>query len=104
MLKYFCKRRFFDKDEMKKMLSYENTGFSLNANVKTEAWDQDGLERLIRYCARPPFNSENIKVHNSLIHYRPPKPSHDGRLFMTLDPLDFVNWSQTCSSLNLKTY
>jgi len=90
VLKYFCKRKFFDKDEMEKMLSYENSGFSLDAKVKIEAFDKDGLERLIRYCARPPFNSENIRVHNSLINYRLPKPSHDGRLFMTIDPLDFV--------------
>ncbi len=75
---------------MKKMLSYENSGFSLDAKVKIEAFDKDGLERLIRYCARPPFKSENIRVHNSLINYRLPKASHDGRLFMTLDPLDFV--------------
>jgi hypothetical protein len=90
VLKYFCRRGFFDKDEMKKMLSYENTGFSLDAKVKIEAWDKDGLERLIRYCARPPFKSENIRMHNSLINYRLPKPSHDGRLFMTIDPLDFL--------------
>lgn len=36
-LMYFCKRGFFDKDEMKKMLSYETSGFSLNAKVKIEA-------------------------------------------------------------------
>jgi len=90
VFRYFCKRGFFDKDEMEKMLSYENTGFSLDAKVRIESWDKDGLERLIRYCARPPFKSENIRVHNSLINYRLPKPSHDGRLFMTLDPLDFL--------------
>ena len=90
VLKYFCKLGFFDKDEMNKMLSYEKSGFSLDAKVKIEAWDKDGLERLVRYCARPPFKSENIRIHNSLINYRFPKPSHDGRLFMTLDPLDFL--------------
>lgn len=90
VLGYFCKRGFFDKNEMEKMLTYENTGFSLDAKVRIESWDKDGLERLIRYCARPPFKSENIRVHNSLINYRLPKPSHDGRLFMTLDPLDFL--------------
>lgn len=89
-MKYFCKRGFFDKDEMEKMLSNENSGFSLNAKVKIESWDKDELERLIRYYARPPFKNENIRIHNSLINYRLPKPSHDGRLFMTLDSLDFL--------------
>lgn len=90
VLKYFYKQGFFDKDEMNKMLSYENSGFLLDAKVKIEAWDKDGLERLIRYCARPPFKNENIRIHNSLINYRFPKPSHDGKLFMTIDPLDFL--------------
>ena len=90
VLRYFCNRKFFDKDEMQNMLTYENSGFSLDASVKVESFDKEALERLIRYCARPPFNSENIRVHSSLINYRFPKPSHDGRLFMTLDPLDFV--------------
>ncbi len=90
VLRYFCNRKFFDKDEMQKMLAYENSGFSLDATVKIPAYDKEALERLIRYCARPPFNSENIRVHNSLINYRFPKPSYDGRLFMTLDALDFL--------------
>ncbi len=90
VLRYFCNRKFFGKDELEKMFTYENSGFSLDASVKIPSFDTETLERLIRYCARPPFNSENIRVHSSLINYRFPKPSHDGRLFMTLDPLDFL--------------
>ena len=45
VLAYFCKRKFIDKDEMMKMLSYENSGFSLDAKVKIPAFDKDGLER-----------------------------------------------------------
>ncbi len=30
------------------MLSYENSGFSLNANVRIPSWDREGFERLIR--------------------------------------------------------
>jgi hypothetical protein len=90
VLRYFCNQKFFDKDEMQNMLAYENSGFSLDASVKVESFDKEALERLIRYCARPPFNSENVRVHSSLINYRFPKASHDGRLFMTLDPLDFL--------------
>lgn len=35
------------------MLSYENSGFSLDASVKIYSCDRSGLERLVRYCARP---------------------------------------------------
>ena len=62
VLKYFCTRRFFDKEKLRKMLAYENSGFSLDATVKIEAWDVEALERLIRYCARPPFKSENTSL------------------------------------------
>jgi len=30
-------------------------GFSVDANVRIEAHERDGLERLLRYCARPAF-------------------------------------------------
>jgi hypothetical protein len=90
VLAYFCKRKFFDKDEMMKMLSYENSGFSLNAKVKIPAFDKDGLERLIRYCARPPFKSENIRLNGPWIHYRLPKPCHTGKTFIQLEPLEFI--------------
>ena len=90
VLRYFCRRGFFDKEEMMKMLSYETTGFSLNASVKVEAWDSDGLERLIRYCARAPFKSENIRFNGPWIHYRFPKVCHTGKTFMQLEPLEFI--------------
>jgi hypothetical protein len=53
VLKYFHRRGFYDKKELSTMLSYENSGFSLDAKVRIESWDREGLERLIRYCARP---------------------------------------------------
>ena len=91
VLRYFCKRGYFDKDEVEKMLAYENSGFSLNANVKIESFDKDGLERLIRYCARPPFASENLRWSGKLLIYRFPKPSHTGKTYIQLDPLDFID-------------
>ncbi len=35
-------------------------GFSLNAKVRIEATDRQGLERLFRYCARPIFAGERL--------------------------------------------
>ncbi len=75
---------------MMKMLSYETSGFSLNASVKVESWDKDGLERLIRYCARPPFKSENIRFNGPWIRYTLPKPCHTGKTSIQLDPVEFI--------------
>ena len=90
VLKMFCKRGFFDKETVEKMLYYENSGFSLDAKVKIEASDRDGLERLIRYCARPSFAGENLRLHRDMIIYRFPKPSRTGQTYIQLEPLEFL--------------
>ena len=72
------------------MLSYNQSGFSLDAKVRIESWDKDGLERLIRYCARPPFASENLRWNSHILSYRLPKPSRTGQLSMQLEPFDFL--------------
>jgi Putative transposase/Transposase zinc-binding domain len=90
VLKFFHRRGWFDKETMEKMLTYENSGFSLNAKVLVPSWDREGLERLMRYCARPPFASENLRMHGSLLVYRFPKMAHTGQTCIQLTPLDFI--------------
>jgi len=90
VLKFFKKRGWFDQDTIEKMLSYENSGFSLDASVRIEAFDRPGLERLIRYCARPPFASENLRWNGPWLEYRLPKPSRTGQISIQLEPLEFI--------------
>jgi len=72
------------------MASNENSGFSLDANVRVPSWDREGLERLIRYCARPSFVSENLRWNGPWVYYRLPKPTHTGKTFVQLEPLEFI--------------
>ncbi|MDA1040151.1 MAG: transposase [Planctomycetota bacterium] len=50
------------------MLAWENSGFSIDASVRITLIDRDvpsyfrSLERLLRYCARPPFALERLSV------------------------------------------
>ena len=37
------------------MLAWDNSGFSLDASGRIAGQDRAGLERLLRYCARPRF-------------------------------------------------
>ena len=90
VMRYFGKRGGIDKETIKRMASYENSGFSLNANVRIASWDRKSLERLIRYCARPCFASENLRWNGPWVHYRLPKPTHTGKTFIQLDPLEFI--------------
>jgi len=46
-------------------------GFSLDAAVCIEGADRAGLERLLRYCARPPFALERLEqlAHDQLVYH-----------------------------------
>lgn len=90
VLKLFKKRNLLEHDIIESMLAAENKGFSLDAKVRIEEWDRDGLERLIRYCARPSFTSENVRWNGLLVMYRLPKPGRNGETTMNLCPLDFI--------------
>ena len=39
-----------------------NGGFSVNADVAFEESDRRGAERLMRYCARPAFSGERLRL------------------------------------------
>jgi hypothetical protein len=73
------------------MIGYENTGFSLDAKVKIHSFDRGGLEKLIRYCARPSFASENLRWNGPWLTYRLPKPCHTGRGSIQLDPIELLD-------------
>jgi len=90
VLRYFGRRGWFDKNAIEKMLSNDNSGFSLDAKVRVPAWDREGLERLIRYCARPCFASQNLRWNGPWVYYRLPKPTHTGKTFIQLEPLEFI--------------
>ena len=51
--------------------------------MRIEASDRAGLERLLRYCARPPFGGQRLL-------YRLPKPRRDGCTALTLTPLELI--------------
>ena len=74
------------------MLTWEHVGFSLAASVCIAGHDQAGLERLLRYCAHPPFALERIEqVNEDRIVYRLPEPQRDGRPALSLIPLEFID-------------
>ena len=49
---------------------------------------RQGLERLLRYCARPPFAADRLEeIGPQRLIYRLPKPGPDGRAQIILSPL-----------------
>lgn len=70
ILRAFVGRGLLESFEAKGMLDYKHSGFSVDAGVCIEAQDRAGLERLLRYCARPPFAMERLRKTGSELVYR----------------------------------
>ena len=69
-------RELLEKADVKEMLAYQHSGFSVDAGVLIEADDRAALERLLRYCARPPFAMERLRKEGAELVYRWAMPSH----------------------------
>lgn len=55
--------------------------------VRIDGPDRCGLERLLRYCARPPFALQRLEpVGDDQLVYRFAKPLPDGRTELRLTP------------------
>jgi hypothetical protein len=55
ILRAFVGRGLLESCDATEMLAYQHSEFSVDAGVCIEAHDRAALERLLRYCARPPF-------------------------------------------------
>ncbi|HSH74758.1 MAG TPA: transposase, partial [Longimicrobiales bacterium] len=73
--------------------------FSVDASVRIETEDPAGIERLVRYCARPPFALERLHALDSgpalalpegRLIYRLPRPDIHGRTELLLTPLELL--------------
>jgi hypothetical protein len=82
-----------DTQTRKEMEAWEHGGgFSLDASVRIEADDRKGLERLLRYCARPPFAADRLEeLDPQRLIYRLPTPGPDGRTQIILSPLELIS-------------
>ena len=70
ILRAFVARGLLENCDAKDMLGYKHSGFSVDAGVCIEAHDRAALERLLRYCARPPFSIERLRKEGSKLVYR----------------------------------
>jgi hypothetical protein len=92
VLRWFARSGLIEPEDVREMLAWENSGFSLDAAVRVGAHDRAGLERLLRYCARPPFALERLELLDAeRVVYRLPKPQCDGTTALTLTPLELID-------------
>ncbi|MFM8291239.1 MAG: transposase [Planctomycetia bacterium] len=68
VIRWFRRAGLLDAAAAAHMLTWENSGFSVDASVQITLIDRDvpgyfqSLEHLLRYCARPPFALERLSV------------------------------------------
>ncbi|MES9856675.1 MAG: transposase [Sedimenticola sp.] len=94
VLRLFVRRGVLSTDDAEQMQTWQNGGgFSLNAEVRIEATDRRGLERLFRYCARPIFAGERLRWQevDEMLIYQLSNPRHDGQTLLRLTPMKFLN-------------
>jgi len=99
-LRYFRTHGLLNELDALDMLTWQGSGgFSIDASVRIEGDDRAGLERLLRYCARPPFALErfhalagvaSLASPDARLLYRFPKPTPDGRTEIVLSPLQLL--------------
>ena len=107
-LRLFLRRGLLEEPTVQNMLTWQAAGgFSLDASVRIAARDHAGRERLLRYCARPPFALERLHIERILpssssadtaaaagpirhVLYRPARPTPDGRTLLVLSPIEFL--------------
>jgi hypothetical protein len=72
-------------------------GFSLDGSVRIAAHDRAGLERVLRYCARPPFAlhrlrsaSASLASPDARLVYTLPRPDRTGRTAIHLSPIELL--------------
>lgn len=107
VLRLFQRRGLLDDHTVADMLTWQASGgFSLDASVRIYGADSAGRERLLRYCARPPFALERLRLERHTdgcattrtpgeaairqVRYQPARPTADGRTVLVLSPLEFL--------------
>jgi hypothetical protein len=91
VLRWFARSGLIDRGDVREMLTWKNSGFPLDAEVRIAARDRAGLERLPRYCARLPFALERLDlVDVQHVVYRLPRAQRGGSRVLSLTPLELI--------------
>jgi hypothetical protein len=92
LLRALAWRGVLEPEDAETMASWEHGGgFSLDAGVRIEAADRQGLERLLRYWARPVFGLEPLReIDAEHLVYESVKAGPGGSVSLMLTPLELI--------------
>ncbi len=91
-LRWLVKHGHLDAAAASEMRTWQHGGgWSVHAEVRLADWDRQGLERLVRYCARPALAAGRLgRLNADTLVYRLRRPRPDGRTEILLSPLEFL--------------
>ena len=98
VLKGFKRWKLLKNHEVENMKTWQGGGgFSVDGSVQLHKNDRKGLERLLRYCARPVFASERLQqISDNTLIYNPDKQwkNSNGQSYVqhpiSLSPIEFI--------------
>lgn len=92
LLSVLARRGVLEREDAEAMGSWDHGGgFSVDASVRIEAGDRLGLERLLRYCARPAFALDRLReIDAERLVYESVKPGAGGSVSLMLTPLELI--------------
>jgi len=91
ILRYFVRHDLLEESAADDMLAWEHGGFSLDASIRIESWDRLALERLIRYCARPPIAESRLqRSDDDKIIYKVPGDGVHAPGVLVMAPFEFL--------------
>jgi hypothetical protein len=93
LLQSFVRRNLLSGDDSRAMGQWQHGGgFSVDGSVRIAAADRAGRERLLRYCARPPFALERLReLDCDRLVYDHPKPGPGAPGTLILTPLELLD-------------
>lgn len=93
LLRVFVRRGLLPRADAQAMAQWQHGGgFSVDGSVRIEAADRAGRERLLRYCARPPFALDRLReLDREHLIYDHPKPGPGGSGPQLLTPLELLD-------------
>jgi hypothetical protein len=93
LLRALTRRGLLEPEVAEEMDAWDHGGgFSLDAGVRIEADNRSGLERLLRYCARPVFALERLRqIDPEHLVYESHKPGPGGSVSLLMTPLELID-------------
>ena len=93
LLRVVVRRGLLPRDDARAMGQWAHGGgFSVDGSVRIEAANRAGRERLLRYCARPPFALDRLRELNpEHLLYAGTKPGPGRNAPLLLTPLELLD-------------